>query len=115
MFSPLTDVVSFVNLAFALESAGESAYLGAASLIQNKSILTTAAVRISSCPWDEFGLIVGAILQTILAVEARQASWVSSAALNSTPFNGPFDTPLNTSAVFSLAGKSPWRSFILAL
>ncbi|KAI0696342.1 ferritin-like domain-containing protein [Cytidiella melzeri] len=80
---PLDDVASFVSTSFALESAGEAAYIGAGALLQNKSLVTTAA--------------------QILAVEARQASWVSSAALNNTPWNGPFDTPLNASAVFSLA------------
>ncbi|PSR74736.1 hypothetical protein PHLCEN_2v9615 [Hermanssonia centrifuga] len=80
---PFTDPASFASISFALESAGESAYLGAVSLIQNKSILTTAG--------------------SILAVEARQASYVGSSVLNNTPFNGPFDTPLNASAVWSLA------------
>ncbi|KAI0826021.1 ferritin-like domain-containing protein [Irpex lacteus] len=80
---PLDTVQDFVSTSFSLESAGEAAYLGAGSLLQNKSLVPIAA--------------------SILAVEARQASWVSSAALNATPWNGPFDTPLNASAIFSLA------------
>ncbi|THG99394.1 hypothetical protein EW026_g2949 [Hermanssonia centrifuga] len=82
---PFTDPASFASISFALESAGESAYLGAVSLIQNKTILTTAG--------------------SILTVEARQASYVGSSVLNNTPFNGPFDTPLNASAVWSLASQ----------
>lgn len=86
---PFTDPLSFVTLAFALESAGESAYLGAAASLTNKSALTLAG--------------------TILAVEARQAGYIGDAVLNNTPWNGPFDSPLNASEVFSLAS-----SFILA-
>ncbi len=44
IFSPVTDPVSFVTISFALESAGESAYLGALSVLQNKTTVTTAGV-----------------------------------------------------------------------
>ncbi|KAI0088359.1 ferritin-like domain-containing protein [Irpex rosettiformis] len=80
---PLNTVQDFVTTSFALESAGQAAYLGAGSLLQNKSLIPVTG--------------------SILSVEGRQASWISSAALNATPWNGPFDTPINASDIFSLA------------
>ena len=44
-------------------------------------------------------------MQSILAVESRHASWVSSAVLKLQPWNGAFDTPLLPSGVFSLAAQ----------
>lgn len=67
----------------ALETVGESAYMGAAPLLQDKNTLGTAA--------------------TILTTEARQAAWVASAVVKGAAWNGPFETPLGPNAVFSLA------------
>lgn len=69
----------------ALETVGQSAYMGAAPLLSDKNTLETAA--------------------TILVVEARQAAWVGSAVLKGPAWDGPFETPLGPSAVFSLACK----------
>ncbi|THG99397.1 hypothetical protein EW026_g2952 [Hermanssonia centrifuga] len=82
---PYNDPKSFAALSMALESVGASAYLGAASLISDKSTLTTAA--------------------SILGVESRQAAWVSSAVLKGLAWNGPFDTPLTIDGVYSLASQ----------
>ncbi|KAG8956474.1 hypothetical protein FRC03_010824 [Tulasnella sp. 419] len=79
---PYNDVSSFAALAMALEGVGTSAYLGAAQFITNKDFLTAAA--------------------SVLATEARHASWISS-AIQKSPFNGPFETPLSLNEVFSLA------------
>ncbi len=42
-------------------------------------------------------------MQSILAVEISQASWVSSAVLKQQPWNGPFTIPLTASGAYSLA------------
>ncbi len=44
-------------------------------------------------------------IQSILAVESRQASWVSSSIMKQEPWNGPYDIPLTPSGAYSLAGK----------
>ena len=45
-------------------------------------------------------------MQSILAVEISQASWVSSAVLKRQPWNGPFTIPLPASGAYSLARES---------
>lgn len=82
---PYNDPKSFAALSMALETVGASAYMGAAHLLQNKDTLTEAA--------------------SILAVESRQAAWVSSAVLKGSAWDGPFETPLTMEAVFSLASQ----------
>jgi len=48
-------------------------------------------------------MIIHCLFQSILAVEQRQVGWVSSAVLKQQPWDGPFETPLGFSAVYSLA------------
>ncbi|KAI0414124.1 ferritin-like domain-containing protein [Xylaria grammica] len=77
-----TDAAGMVATAAILESVGISAYLGAAPLVSDGGILSTAA--------------------SILTVEARHQSFIRSAsAVAVSP--SPLDTPLGPKAVFSLA------------
>ncbi|KAI0725935.1 ferritin-like domain-containing protein [Fomitopsis betulina] len=82
---PITDPHSFVELAFALEGVGAAAYLGAAQYIDDKATLTVAG--------------------SILAIEERQASWISSSVLKQQPWNGAFETYLSPTGVYSLASQ----------
>ncbi|TCD66282.1 hypothetical protein EIP91_001573 [Steccherinum ochraceum] len=82
---PLTDVKTFTAVSMALETTGQSAYMGAAAVLTDKNTLTTAA--------------------TILTVEARQAAWVGSAVLKGPAWDGPFETPLGFNGVFSIASQ----------
>lgn len=78
----LTDAAGMVATAAILESVGVSAYLGAAPLVSDSSILSTAG--------------------SILTIEARHQSFIRVAsAVAASP--SPFDTPLGPKAVFSLA------------
>ncbi|KAI1771865.1 ferritin-like domain-containing protein [Hypoxylon cercidicola] len=77
-----TDAAGMVATASILESVGISAYLGAAPLVSDTSILSTAA--------------------SILTIEARHQSFVRI-ALGVAASPSPFDTPLGPKAVFSLA------------
>lgn len=86
-FSPITDPKTFAAISMALETTGQSAYMGAAPLFSDPNTLETAT--------------------TILTVEARQAAWVGSAVLKGPAWDGPFETPLGTNGVFSIACKSP--------
>ena len=77
-----TDAKGMVATAAILESVGVSAYLGAAPLVSDPSILGTAG--------------------SILTVEARHQSFIRVASgVAASP--SPFDTPLGPRAVFSLA------------
>ena len=77
-----TDAKGMVATAAILESVGVSAYLGAAPLVSDPSILGTAG--------------------SILTVEARHQSFIRVASgIAASP--SPFDTPLRPRAVFSLA------------
>ncbi|KAI0672131.1 ferritin-like domain-containing protein [Trametes maxima] len=75
---------SFVATSMVLETVGASAYLGGARYLTDNTDYLTAA-------------------GSILSVEARQASWVSSAVMKNQPWNGPYDTPLTPSGAYSLA------------
>ncbi|KAI0169529.1 ferritin-like domain-containing protein [Hypoxylon sp. FL1284] len=77
-----TDAQGMIATAAILESVGISAYLGAAPLVSDGKILSTAA--------------------SILSVEARHQSFVRIASgVAASP--SPLDTPLGPKAVFSLA------------
>ncbi|KAJ3504263.1 hypothetical protein NLJ89_g8027 [Agrocybe chaxingu] len=82
---PHTDPKSFAVLSQVLEGVGTSAYTGAANLISNGLYLTAAT--------------------SILATEARHASWVASAVNKLTPWGslGAFEVPLIPAAVYTLA------------
>ncbi|KAI8996677.1 ferritin-like domain-containing protein [Trametes punicea] len=75
---------SFAAMSMVLETVGASAYLGGAKMLTDNADYLTAA-------------------GSILAVESRQASWVSSSVMKLEPWNGPFDIPLTPSGAFSLA------------
>ncbi|KAI1115918.1 ferritin-like domain-containing protein [Nemania sp. NC0429] len=77
-----TDAAGMVATAAVLENVGVSAYLGAAPLVSDGKILSTAA--------------------SILTVEARHQSFIRAASgLAVSP--SPLDTPLGPKAIFSLA------------
>ncbi|KAI1486860.1 rds1p-like stress response protein [Biscogniauxia mediterranea] len=77
-----TDAAGMVATAAILESVGVSAYLGAAPLVSDSKILSTAG--------------------SILTIEARHQSFIRVASgIAASP--SPFDTPLGPKAVFSLA------------
>jgi hypothetical protein len=80
---PYTDPKSFAALSQVVEGVGTSAYAGAAHLLTNKDYLTAAA--------------------SILATEARQASWIASAVNKFGAWSGAFDVPLDLNQVFTLA------------
>ncbi|KAG6913721.1 hypothetical protein DXG01_004716 [Tephrocybe rancida] len=81
---PYNDVKSFVALSQALEGVGVTAYSGAARFITNKDYLTAAA--------------------SVLATEARHASWIASAVSKFSGWSGNFDVPLTPNEVFTMAG-----------
>lgn len=77
-----TDAKGMVGTAAVLENVGVSAYLGAAPILSDPSILATAG--------------------SILTIEARHQSFIRVASgIAAVP--QPFDTPLGPKAVFSLA------------
>ncbi|OCH86728.1 hypothetical protein OBBRIDRAFT_796889 [Obba rivulosa] len=82
---PYTDPKSFTALSMAIEGVGSAAYLGAARFLTDKDTLATSA--------------------SILAVESRQAGWISSAVQKAQPWDGDFETPLGFSGAFSLASS----------
>ncbi|KAI0357754.1 hypothetical protein OH77DRAFT_1421864 [Trametes cingulata] len=75
---------SFAEMAMVFETVGSSAYLGSAKFLTDNADYLTAA-------------------GSILAVEARQASWITASVMKLQPWNGPFDVPLTASGAFSLA------------
>ncbi|KAL2152082.1 hypothetical protein VTH82DRAFT_5266 [Thermothelomyces myriococcoides] len=77
-----TNAAGMVATAAVLENVGVSAYLGAAALLSDGSILTTAG--------------------SILTVEARHQTFIRAAS-GSVPVPQAFDTPLSPRQVFSLA------------
>jgi rubrerythrin len=80
---PYKDPKSFAALSQVFEGVGASAYSGAAQFITNKAYLTAAA--------------------SILATEARHASFVASAVNHVAGWSGSFEVPLSLNEVFSLA------------
>ncbi|CDZ98489.1 Ferritin-like superfamily [Phaffia rhodozyma] len=77
------DPKGFLGLSSVIENVGVSAYLGAASKITNPDYITAAGA--------------------ILTVEARHQAWITSVGLSASPWNGPYDTPLGFSDVYSIA------------
>ncbi|KAI0366557.1 hypothetical protein BV20DRAFT_1055557 [Pilatotrama ljubarskyi] len=81
---PFDSPKTFAAMSMVFETVGSSAYLGGAKFLGNNAEYVTAA-------------------GSILAVEARQASWVTSSVMKLQPWNGPFDVPLTASGAYSLA------------
>jgi Ferritin-like domain len=79
-----TDVRSFITLSSVLEGVGTSAYLGAAGLITSKAYLTAAG--------------------SILVTEALHTS-MQRGAIGEVPMANPYGTPLDPTAVFTLAAS----------
>lgn len=82
---PYNSPSEFAALAMTLEGVGVSAYTGAAQFITDKTYLTVAA--------------------SVLATEARHASWVSSAVRKVSGWSGALDVALPLSAVYNLAAR----------
>ncbi|KAJ6497115.1 ferritin-like domain-containing protein [Mycena vitilis] len=80
---PYTDPKSFAALSQVLEGVGVSAYIGAAKYITTPAYLEAAA--------------------SVLATEARHASYVASAVNGVSGWSGAFDIPLDFNQVYSLA------------
>ncbi|KAF8185020.1 ferritin-like domain-containing protein [Mycena galopus ATCC 62051] len=80
---PYTDPASFAAMSQVIEGVGVSAYAGAAQYIASKSYLTAAA--------------------SILATEARHASWVASAINKFSGWSGALDVPLDLNEVYTIA------------
>ncbi|KAF7338580.1 Protein rds1 [Mycena venus] len=80
---PYTDPKSFAALSQVIEGVGTSAYTGAAQYITSKSYLTAAA--------------------SVLATEARHASWVASAVNKFAGWSGALDVPLGLNEVYTIA------------
>lgn len=73
----------FIDLSEAMETVGTSAYTGGIQYITNDGYTTAAA--------------------SILATEARHASWINSAVRKQNPWNTAFETPLTVNQVHNLA------------
>ncbi|KAG6863859.1 hypothetical protein C0991_002590 [Blastosporella zonata] len=82
---PHTNAKEFAALSQVLEGVGVSAYTGAAGFIQNKDYLTAAA--------------------SVLATEARHASWVAAAVNHGSGWSGALDVPLTLDTVYTLAAS----------
>ncbi|KAJ7091502.1 ferritin-like domain-containing protein [Mycena belliarum] len=80
---PYTNVESFAGLSQIIEGVGVSAYIGAAQFITDKSYLTAAA--------------------SVLATEARHASWVAAAVNKYAGWSGALDVSLGLNQVYSIA------------
>jgi len=82
---PDNSLHEFIDLSEALETVGTSAYTGAIQYITNDGYTTAAA--------------------SILATEARHASWINSAVRKQNPWNTAFETPLTVNQVNSFASN----------
>ncbi|KAG5650546.1 hypothetical protein H0H81_011860 [Sphagnurus paluster] len=82
---PHDDPKSFAAFSQILEGVGVSAYTGAAQYITDKSYLTAAA--------------------SVLATEARHASWVASTVNGGSGWSGALDVPLTLDTVYTLAAS----------
>ncbi len=78
------DPDAFLVTAAALENTGVSAYDGAGGSIQNSDLVTAAG--------------------TIVAVEARHASYLNLVSGTDVPFPAAFETPLSREEVLNIAG-----------
>ncbi|KAJ3796608.1 ferritin-like domain-containing protein [Lentinula aff. detonsa] len=82
---PYTSPSSFAALAQVLSGVGVAAYAGAAQYLTNKDYISTAA--------------------SILATEARHASWIAGPVNKANPWSGPYDTPLTFDSAYTLGAQ----------
>lgn len=83
---PDDSVTAFIKLSDDFETVGTSAYNGALSLL-------------SEAGKSDYVTVAG----SILAIEARQSTWINSAVLKAYPWSTAFETALSANEAFTIA------------
>ncbi|KAF7376688.1 Protein rds1 [Mycena sanguinolenta] len=95
-----TDVHSFVDTSEVLEAVGATAYTGGAALVNDK--VSTPRERVRPPEYDSTQEYLTAAA-SILAVEARHAAWISSAAQGHNAWDTAFQPALTPNQVYTVA------------